>query len=300
MPTLEDIGSRLAGGASLTPADGEALAASDNLLGLGALAEDCCRRRNGERVTFVRVHEVRADAAGGSALEIPEAAGEVRITGVPAEPDGWPRLVEQVATAAGAVPVTGFALDDIVAAAAGDPDAVAGRLAALRAAGLSLLAEARLDRLPGPQWLDAAAAADLPVARLTVAEAAGDAAEASLAAIHTAASWGAALAQVHAFAPLPRRLAAQPTTGFRDLRQVALARLLVENVDSIQVDWNLYGHKLAQVALLFGASDVDAVEAGAGGAPGARRAPAAEVRRNIEAAARTPVERNGCFEALEQ
>ena len=38
---------------------------------------------------------------------------------------------------------------------------------------------------------------------------------------------------------------------------LALARLLVDNIDSIQVDWGRYGAKLAQVALIFGADDVD-------------------------------------------
>ena len=49
-----------------------------------------------------------------------------------------------------------------------------------------------------------------------------------------------------------------PTTGFEDVQAVALARLLVD-VPSIQVDWALYGPKLAQVALTVGADDVDGV-----------------------------------------
>ena len=36
-------------------------------------------------------------------------------------------------------------------------------------------------------------------------------------------------------------------------------RLVVDNVHSIQVDWSLYGPKLAQVALTVGADDVDGV-----------------------------------------
>ena len=40
---------------------------------------------------------------------------------------------------------------------------------------------------------------------------------------------------------------------------MALARLVVDNVPSIQVDWSLYGPKLAQVALTVGADDVDGV-----------------------------------------
>ena len=52
-----------------------------------------------------------------------------------------------------------------------------------------------------------------------------------------------------------------PTTGFDDVKRVALARLVVDNIPSIQVDWALYGPKLAQVALTVGADDVDGVSA---------------------------------------
>ncbi len=65
-----------------------------------------------------------------------------------------------------------------------------------------------------------------------------------------------AVAVIHAFAPLPRRVnPAVPTTGYDDVKRVALARLIVENVPSIQVDWALYGPKLTQVALTVGADD---------------------------------------------
>jgi aminodeoxyfutalosine synthase len=102
---------------------------------------------------------------------------------------------------------------------------------------------------------------------------------------------------VRAFAPLPRRLnPAVPTTGFDDVKRVALARLYVENIPSIQVDWALYGPKLAQVALTVGADDIDAVSAVDDDAEGRRRAPLEEIRRNIRAAGFEPVERNGRFE----
>ena len=71
-----------------------------------------------------------------------------------------------------------------------------------------------------------------------------------------------AVGVVRAFAPLPRAVnPAVPTTGYDDVKRVALARLVVDNVPSIQVDWSLYGPKLAQVALTVGADDVDAVSA---------------------------------------
>jgi len=100
-----------------------------------------------------------------------------------------------------------------------------------------------------------------------------------------------------AFAPLPRQLSvATPTTGFDDVKAVALARLLLRDVPSIQVDWPLYGPKLAQVGLIVGADDVDGVAAADGGLLGARRSPLEEIRGNIRAAGLTAVERNGRFE----
>jgi aminodeoxyfutalosine synthase len=90
----------------------------------------------------------------------------------------------------------------------------------------------------------------------------------------------------------------QPSTGFDDVKQVALARLIVSNIDSIQVDWPLYGPKLAQVALTVGANDVDGVAAVEAGLLGLRRSAVEEIRGNIRAAALDPVERNARFEAL--
>src|SRR5207248_4409275 len=108
-----------------------------------------------------------------------------------------------------------------------------------------------------------------------------------------------AVAVVRAFAPLPRQVnPAVPTTGFDDVKRVAMARLIVDNVPSIQVDWALYGPKLAQVALTVGADDVDAVSAEDETGEGRRRAPLEEIRRNIRAAGLDPVERNGRFEIL--
>jgi aminodeoxyfutalosine synthase len=88
----------------------------------------------------------------------------------------------------------------------------------------------------------------------------------------------------------------RPSTGYDDLRRVALARLVVDNIGSIQVDWRLYGPKLAQVALTFGADDVDAVSPIDALEHGWRRAPLEEITRNVSAAALVPVERNGRFE----
>ena len=55
---------------------------------------------------------------------------------------------------------------------------------------------------------------------------------------------------------------------------------------------------MAQVALTFGADDIDAVPAVDAVDLGSRRTSLEEVRQNIRAAAFVPVERNGCFERV--
>ena len=82
-----------------------------------------------------------------------------------------------------------------------------------------------------------------------------------------------------------------------DVKRVALARLSIESIPSIQVDWALYGPKLAQVALTVGADDIDMVSPFDDAPEGRRRAPLEEVRRNITAAGLQPVERDGRFDS---
>jgi aminodeoxyfutalosine synthase len=84
------------------------------------------------------------------------------------------------------------------------------------------------------------------------------------------------------------------------VKTVALARLAAPAVACVQVDWPRYGPKLAQVALSFGADDVDGISASDDAAEGRRRAPLEEIRRNIEAAGFAPVERDGRFRIAER
>ena len=65
---------------------------------------------------------------------------------------------------------------------------------------------------------------------------------------------------IQAINPLPMTLDAfRPTTGYDDVKMVAVARLAAPNIPTMQVDWLRYGPKLAQVALTFGADDIDGV-----------------------------------------
>ena len=128
----------------------------------------------------------------------------------------------------------------------------------LRAAGLELVAEAPFDRLQDPRR----SIEEVNIAGLALG--APDGPPARRRPIRCRCSRQVAelqrvVAVIRAFAPLPRRVnPAVPTTGYDDVKRVALARLIVDNIPSIQVDWSLYGPKLAQVALTVGADDVDA------------------------------------------
>ncbi|GAB6174244.1 aminofutalosine synthase MqnE [Paradesulfitobacterium aromaticivorans] len=49
----------------------------------------------------------------------------------------------------------------------------------------------------------------------------------------------------------------ESTTGFEDLRMLAVARILLDNFDHIKSFWMMLGPKLAQVSLAFGVDDLD-------------------------------------------
>ena len=294
MTTLDEIGAKLEAGEKLAPTETALMAGTPDLLGLGALADDRRRQRHGERTTYVRVHEVEV-GHGPAESAIPSGTGEIRLVGETRDAAEAVQAVRAAVAAAGSVPVTGFALETLGELCAWESSALVDILGALKAEGLALVAEARAERIPAPEVLDVVGRAGLTVGRITV----GDVGEhGGVELVQRIAGWGGVLTHAHALAPLAHVQRAQPTTGYRDLRQVALARLVVDNIDSIQVDWSLYGPKLAQVALMFGANDIDSVSPHNTHDLGWRRAPAAEITRNIRASALIPVERNGRFEIL--
>jgi aminodeoxyfutalosine synthase len=216
------------------------------------------------------------------------------VIGKPASADEAVAAVKAAIAAAGKIPVTAFSLADLFELAGRSNAGVADLCGRLAAAGLTTIAEAPIDVLTDASGaVRAAVSAGLRVPRLTVREAGSDARDRLLALaeeIQTAAGG------VRAFAPLPRVMSiAQPSTGYDDVKTIAAARLGVHNVDSIQVDWALYGPKLAQVALTMGADDVDGVSPLEGDL-GRRRSPIEEIRGNIKAAGLEPVERDGFFE----
>jgi aminodeoxyfutalosine synthase len=272
-----------------------ALAHSHDIISIGVRADDVRRQRHGTKATFVRVATVAADL--GAPIARPRAAGELRIVGRPASRAAAVDRVRDVTAVAAGTPVTGFSLADLEALSAREGMTLRALLEELRAAGLDLVADAPFDRLHDPRRsIEEVNIAGLALARLTVDQ--SPSAD-PLALLTRVVELQRSVAVLRAFAPLPRRInPAAPTTGYQDVKHVALARLVVDNVPSIQVDWSLYGPKLAQVALTVGADDVDAVSAEEESGEGRRRAPLEEIRRNISAAGLEPVERNGRFETV--
>ncbi len=277
----------------ISAAELTSLASSHDIISLGMLADALRRERHGTRTTFVRVATVVSDP--GAAVIRPPSAGELRIVGVAASRAAAVTRVREVAVSAAGAAVTGFSLADLEALAQREGVTLRALLEELRDAGLELVAEAPIDRLQDPRRsIEEVNIAGLSLARLTVDKL--DSAD-PMPQLKAVAELQRVVAVVRAFAPLPRRVnPAAPTTGFEDVKHVALARLVCDNVPSIQVDWSLYGPKLAQVALTFGADDVDAVSPLDETGEGRRRAPLEEIRRNIRAAGLEPVERDGRFD----
>ena len=283
---------RVNAGGRLTSSELSELAATPDILPLGMLADTVRRSLHGSRITYVRVALCPFDASFTDA--VPLAAREIRITGVPGTLDVAVTAVETARAVAGDRAVSGFAWADVERLAAPAGVSPAGVLDRLRAAGLDAIAHLPLDRIDNPdEALERLATAGYRQVRLTIDKAVA-AARTTL--LLRAAELQAAFGCIEALSPLPFTLdAMRPTTGYDDVKSVAIARLAAPNIPTVQVDWLRYGPKLAQVALTFGADDVDNVTASDAAPDGPRRAPLEDVRRNIEAAGFEPAERDGRF-----
>ncbi len=269
------------------------LSESQNLISIGVKADEVRRRLHGTRTTFVRVFEIHIDAPV-TTLPPRTSAGEFRIVGSPKSLDAAAVAVRGAKAVAGNALVTGFSLGEL---AQFEGASLRDSCRVLREAGLDAIAEAPIDALEDPTaTITTARDAGLVITRLTV-HAPRDHDRGELA--RRARDLQEEIGGFRAFAPLPRVVSiASPTTGYDDVKQIALARLIADNIESIQVDWQLYGPKLAQFALTVGADDIDSVAAVDPGTLGTRRSPLEEIRGNIKSAGLEPVERNGRFEAV--
>jgi aminodeoxyfutalosine synthase len=92
----------------------------------------------------------------------------------------------------------------------------------------------------------------------------------------------------------------QKPTGTMDLRMIALSRILLDNFDHIKAYWIMLGEKIAQVALGFGADDIDGTvvheliyhDAGAKTPEGLT---VAQLHHLIREAGRVPMERDTLY-----
>ena len=90
------------------------------------------------------------------------------------------------------------------------------------------------------------------------------------------------------------------TTGMADLKSIAVGRLVLDNFPHIKAYWQMMSPKVAQIALRFGADDIDGTvieekiyhDAGATTPQGLRRR---ELMRLITEAGREPVERDTMY-----
>jgi aminodeoxyfutalosine synthase len=95
------------------------------------------------------------------------------------------------------------------------------------------------------------------------------------------------------------------TTGFEDLKAIAVARLLLDNFPHIKSYWIMIGPRLAQVGLSFGADDIDGTVteekiAHDAGAPTAQSMTVHELVRLIREAGRRPIERDTVFNVVKE
>lgn len=95
------------------------------------------------------------------------------------------------------------------------------------------------------------------------------------------------------------------TTGFMDLKEIAVARLMLDNIPHIKAYWVMMTPRVAQVAQRFGANDLDGTvveeriyhDAGATTEQGLRRK---ELLRLIREAGREPVERDTAYRPVQR
>jgi len=107
-----------------------------------------------------------------------------------------------------------------------------------------------------------------------------------------------------AFHPENSKLSHLPKpSGLLDLRTMAISRLMLDNFPHIKAYWVMLGIKTAQVALSFGADDLDGTVVHEkiyhdAGSDSPQELSAPEIRRLIEEAGRIPVERDTLYHEI--
>ncbi|MBI1750433.1 MAG: aminofutalosine synthase MqnE [Acidobacteria bacterium] len=94
-------------------------------------------------------------------------------------------------------------------------------------------------------------------------------------------------------------------TGFDDLKNIAVSRLLLDNFEHIKAYWIMLTPRIAQIALRFGADDLDGTVIEEkiyhdAGATTEQFTPRAELERLIREAGRVPVERDTLYNPVDR
>jgi len=96
-----------------------------------------------------------------------------------------------------------------------------------------------------------------------------------------------------------------PTTGFDDLKTLAIGRLMLDNFPHIKAFWIMLGPKIAQVSLHFGVDDIDGTVleeriTHAAGATTGQALTKAELIAMIKKAGKNPVERDTLYNVVQR
>lgn len=103
-----------------------------------------------------------------------------------------------------------------------------------------------------------------------------------------------------AYHPKNTEIKGSYTSGIDDLKTIAVSRLYLDNFDHIKAYWVMLGEKISQLALKFGADDIDGtiieekITRSAGGLT-AGQLTAEQLSDMIKKAGRTPVERDSFY-----
>ncbi len=309
-PSLESIAAKVAAGERLSREDGIALYQSNDLIGIGQLADFARRRINGDRVYFMvnrhinptnicrnrckfcafarnkdeeGAYEMTLDTVAEAAAEgAADGAYEIHIvSGLHPDWD-YDFYLDMVRRTRAAVPdhviVQAFTAVEIEHMAIISGKSTAEVLADLKDAGLDALpgggAEIFSDRTRIAAW-DKKTKSDVWLRIHGEAHQLGIATNCTMLYGHIETReeridhlislreqqdrTGGFLAFIPlAFHPANTELEDLPaTTGFDDLKTLAIARLMLDNIPHIKAFWIMVGLKIAQIATAFGVDDID-------------------------------------------
>ena len=244
---------------------------------------------------------LRDDVRNEIAAAVERGATSLVLSATPAS---LPAVVAQVSAIHAAFPhlvLSGFSPSEITALCP-DRASAAAALRQLAAAGLALFGQAptSADTLSAGQWLDchrAAHQAGIPSVAVLLLHS-SDTSQDRVALLEQVATLQQETQGFLACEPRIEAMerALDEVTGAQYLKMVALCRLYLATIPHLQVDWNIFGPKVLQIALRFGADDAGLVLA----SERDRRTPShhsgeEELRRIIRDAGFQPSQRDAIY-----